>query len=64
MDIDGNTYSGRFPMLFGLGSAVFKIAVFTDLATMTAKPWVHYVPVTPELNDLKTKMNWARNNDA
>ena len=23
------------------------------------EPWVHYIPVAPQLNDLKTKFDWA-----
>lgn len=52
IDIDGNTYSGRFPQLLYLGSAVFKIKAFEDVATMMSEPWKHYVPIKMDLSDL------------
>ena len=27
------------------------------------KPWVHYVPVSPDFSDLEEKVYWAINND-
>jgi hypothetical protein len=51
IDIDGTTYSLRFPQLLSSGSAVFKIAAFDDIGTLPTKPWVHYVPVKMDLSD-------------
>ena len=45
VDIDGNTYSQRFPLLLTTGSVVLKIAAFLDTGFVPAKPWVHYIPV-------------------
>lgn len=53
IDIDGITYSSRFPQLLKLGAAVFKIGVFEDIATITVRPWEHYVPVAMDLSDLE-----------
>ena len=52
MDIDGFTYSERFPFLLRSGSAVLKIATFLDIGFLTAKPWLHYIPVRMDLIDL------------
>jgi hypothetical protein len=49
IDIDGTTYSLRYPQLLSSGSAVFKIAAFEDIDTLLAKPWVHYVPIKMDL---------------
>jgi hypothetical protein len=50
-------------LLFAAESVIFKIAVFHDIATMVAKPWVHYVPVKIDLSDFDEKMEWAKDND-
>ena len=63
IDIDGNTYSGRYPSLLYLGSAVFKIAVFQDIVTAITEPWVHYVPVKIDLSDFEEKLQWAKEHD-
>ena len=39
VDIDGNTYSGRFPVVLSSSSVVFKIAVFKDIGSFMAQPW-------------------------
>lgn len=39
IDIDGNSYSGRFPYLLQTGSAVFKIFSVRDVNTETVRPW-------------------------
>jgi hypothetical protein len=63
LDIDGATFSARFPKILQLGSAIFKINTFDDIGTIGAIPWVHYVPVNMDLSDLKEKLEWAKNND-
>lgn len=63
VDIDGHTYSGRFPVLIWLGSAVFKIAAFEDVITVITQPWKHYVPVKMDLSDLEAKLKWAKAHD-
>jgi hypothetical protein len=63
IDIDGATYSSRFPLVLQLGSAVFKIKTFEDVGTIGAIPWVHYVPIKMDLSDLEEKLEWAKNND-
>ena len=52
IDIDGNSYSGRFNHLLKTGSVIFKISGVDDLCTLITEPWVDYVPVKMDLSDL------------
>ena len=63
IDIDGNSYSGRFPNLLRQGAVVLKVADYEDLGTMLARPWIDYVPVKMDLSDLEEKIEWVRDND-
>lgn len=63
IDIDGNTYSERFPVLLKSGSVVLKIFSFLDIGVIPAKAWVHYIPVRIDLTDLEEKIQWAKEND-
>jgi hypothetical protein len=62
LDVRGNGYSGRTPLLFLLGSTVWLdvespyIRHFTPMFV----PWVHYVPV--RLATLNKTIEWARAN--
>lgn len=64
IDIDGNTYSARFPLVLSTASAIFKMKAFEDYGSLLAKPFVHYVPVKMDLSDLEERLQWAKNNDA
>lgn len=64
IDIDGNTYSARFPLVLSTASAIFKMKAFEDYGSLLAKPFVHYVPVKMDLSDLEERLHWAKNNDA
>ena len=63
LDIDGNTYSGRFPELLSYSSVIFKIHAFEDVGTIFAKAWEHYVPVHFNLTDFQDKIDWVKRND-
>lgn len=52
IDIDGNTFSRRFPYYLLCGSAVFKIAVFEVIGTALGQPWDHFVPINMDISDL------------
>ena len=39
------------------------MATFTDIGSVIAKPWVHYIPAKIDSSDLQEKINWAREND-
>ncbi|KAJ7911702.1 hypothetical protein B0H13DRAFT_2328082 [Mycena leptocephala] len=47
LDVDGNTFSGRYLGLLRSGEVGFK----------------HFIPVRPDLADLTAKIEWARAND-
>ncbi|KAF7306225.1 CAP10 domain-containing protein [Mycena indigotica] len=64
MDVDGNSFSGRYIGLLKSGSLVFKSTVFTEFFSQWLVPFEHYIPVLPDLSDLLDKIEWAKNNDA
>lgn len=60
IDIDGNSYSGRYPYLLEGEAVVFKIFIFDDIVTKITNSWEHYIPVKMDLSDLEEKLNWGR----
>ena len=38
--------------------------VFTEYFSDWLRPFVHYIPVLPDLSDLLDKIEWAKKNDA
>ncbi|KAF8184983.1 glycosyl transferase family 90-domain-containing protein [Mycena galopus ATCC 62051] len=64
LDIDGNTFSGRYLGLLRSGSLVFKSTAFEEYFSDWMRPYEHYIPVRPDLSDLVEKVEWARQNDA
>ncbi|KAJ7069892.1 glycosyl transferase family 90-domain-containing protein [Mycena amicta] len=64
LDVDGNTFSGRYLGLLRSGSLVFKSTAFDDYFNEWLRPYEHYVPVLPDLSDLLDKIEWARANEA
>ncbi|KAJ7757200.1 glycosyl transferase family 90-domain-containing protein [Mycena maculata] len=63
LDVDGNTFSGRYLGLLRSGGLVFKSTAFTEFFTPWLVPYEHYIPVRPDLADLVEKVEWARAND-
>ena len=68
IDIDGNTnaWSGLFMRLM-TGSPVLKVASplgWQQWYYTRLKPWVNYVPVDPNMEDLPDKVKWLQSNDA
>ncbi|KAJ7459740.1 glycosyl transferase family 90-domain-containing protein [Mycena latifolia] len=59
LDVDGNTFSGRYLGLLKSGSLVFKSTVFDEYFNDWLRPYEHYVPVAPDLSDLVEKIHWA-----
>ncbi|KAJ7645469.1 glycosyl transferase family 90-domain-containing protein [Mycena polygramma] len=59
LDVDGNTFSGRFLTLLRSGSLVFKSTVFEEYFNDWILPYEHYIPVKPDLSDLLEKIEWA-----
>ncbi|KAJ7177030.1 glycosyl transferase family 90-domain-containing protein [Mycena filopes] len=63
LDVDGNTFSGRYLGLLRSGGLVFKSTAFTEFFTPWLVPYEHFIPVRPDLEDLPEKIRWARAND-
>lgn len=43
---------------------VFQATVFEEYFNDWIRPFVHYIPVLPDLSDLLEKLEWARSHDA
>jgi len=63
LDLDGNSFSGRYLDLLRTGSVVFKSTIFTEFFSDWFKPYVHYIPVLPDLSDLVEQVQWAIDNE-
>ncbi|KAJ7043983.1 glycosyl transferase family 90-domain-containing protein [Mycena alexandri] len=63
LDVDGNTFSGRFLSLLKSGSLVFKSTVFEEYFNDWLRPYEHYIPVKPDLSDLAQMVEWAIKHD-
>ncbi|KAJ7828388.1 glycosyl transferase family 90-domain-containing protein [Mycena olivaceomarginata] len=63
-DVDGNSFSGRYLGLLKSGSLVFKSTIFAEYFDEWLQPFVHYIPVLPDLSDLVERIEWARAHDA
>ncbi|KAF8186581.1 glycosyl transferase family 90-domain-containing protein [Mycena galopus ATCC 62051] len=64
LDVDGNTFSGRYLGLLRSGGLVFKSTAFAEFFTPWLIPYEHFIPVRPDLADLPDKIEWAKRNDA
>ncbi|KAJ7582876.1 glycosyl transferase family 90-domain-containing protein [Mycena floridula] len=62
-DVDGNSFSGRYFGLLRTGSLVFKSTIFEEYFNDWLKPYVHYIPVLPDMSDIVEKLEWAVDND-
>ncbi|KAF7359413.1 CAP10 domain-containing protein [Mycena sanguinolenta] len=69
LDVDGNTFSGRYLGLLRSGSLVFKSTAFEEYFSDWIRPYeqnnrtLHFWG-GPDLSDLIEKIEWARQNDA
>ncbi|ODV90446.1 glycosyltransferase family 90 protein [Tortispora caseinolytica NRRL Y-17796] len=52
MDVDGNSFSGRFLGFLKSNSLPFKATIFLEWHDSRLVPWVHYIPVDCRLTDL------------
>ncbi|KAJ7617371.1 glycosyl transferase family 90-domain-containing protein [Roridomyces roridus] len=62
VDVDGETFSGRFLGLLRSGSLVFKATIFEEYFNGWLKPFEHYIPVKADLSDLVQQVKWANEN--
>ncbi|KAK9888552.1 hypothetical protein WA026_000798 [Henosepilachna vigintioctopunctata] len=64
LGLDGTVAAYRFPYLLAGGSLVFKQeSKYYEHFYGDLKPYVHYVPIKRNLDDLVEKINWALDND-
>ncbi|KAJ7600407.1 glycosyl transferase family 90-domain-containing protein [Mycena floridula] len=56
LDLDG---SDRYLRALRSGSLVFKSSIFTEYFNSYLTPFLHFVPVLPDLSDLVEKVRWA-----
>jgi hypothetical protein len=64
LDVDGNTFSGRFFSFLYSGSLVFKATIFKEHFERWLKPYEHYIPIEMDFSDLEDKVKWAMRHDA
>jgi len=60
LDVDGNAFSGRYYAFLKSRSVVFKLAVFREWHDEWLYPWVHYIPLTMELEEVAEIMRFFR----
>ncbi|KAL8292384.1 hypothetical protein RQP46_000996 [Phenoliferia psychrophenolica] len=60
LDVDGNGWSGRFHRLMASNSLVFKSTIFPEWYSERIQPWVHYVPVSTDYQDVWSIMTFFR----
>jgi hypothetical protein len=58
LDIDGNTWSGRYHRLLQSRSCVFKMTIFHEAQDDHLTPWVHFVPVSMAATELPEMMRF------
>jgi len=63
LDLDGNSFSGRYFGLLRSGSLVFKSTIVSEFFDDWLIPYVHFIPVLPDLSDLEDKIEWAIENE-
>ncbi|KAK4702828.1 hypothetical protein P7C70_g3392, partial [Phenoliferia sp. Uapishka_3] len=60
LDVDGNSWSGRFRRLMMSNAAVVKATVFTEFWTDWAIPWLHFIPIQVDYSDMWDVMAFFR----
>ncbi|GAM89510.1 hypothetical protein ANO11243_075490 [Dothideomycetidae sp. 11243] len=58
MDIDGNSFSGRFYNFLQSRSCPLKMTLFKEWHDDRLVPWVHYVPISVGMEDLPEIVRW------
>ncbi|GAA94666.1 glycosyltransferase family 90 protein [Mixia osmundae IAM 14324] len=52
IDVDGNTWSGRFGKLMRSPAAVIKATIYPEFFSVSCIPWLHYIPAQIDYTDL------------
>ncbi|KAI5804355.1 glycosyl transferase family 90-domain-containing protein [Geopyxis carbonaria] len=58
LDVDGNAFSGRYHAFLESRSTVFKLAIFREWHDEWLHPWVHYVPVSLNVEEVAEIMRF------
>lgn len=63
-DVDGNSYSSRFPVLLSTGALIFKQeSHYTEFLDLFFQPGRHYVRVNKNFDNLVDEVGKAKKND-
>ncbi|KAI5481828.1 capsular associated protein, glycosyltransferase family 90 protein [Pseudohyphozyma bogoriensis] len=60
LDVDGNSWSGRFRRLMLSNAAVVKATVFPEFWTDWCIPWLHFIPMQVDYSDMWDIMAFFR----
>ncbi|KAJ3256232.1 capsule-associated protein CAP1 [Chytriomyces hyalinus] len=60
---DGNTWPGRLMGYLATNSVILYAGIFDDYWMQALLPWVHYIPVRIDLEDLEDRIQWLEAND-
>lgn len=64
INIEGNIAAFRLTLELSYGSVILFVQNdFSLWYQKLLKPWVHYVPVKPDLSDLMEQISWCRSHD-
>jgi hypothetical protein len=64
LEIDGNANSWGFFAKLLMGCCILKVeSPFEQWFYQRLQPWVHYVPVAPDLSDLPERVSWCLKHD-
>lgn len=58
LDIDGNSFSGRFYRLLKSKSAIVKSTIFREWHDDLLYPWVHFIPLSTSANEAGEMMRY------
>ncbi|KAH0536727.1 hypothetical protein FGG08_006435 [Glutinoglossum americanum] len=57
-DLDGNSFSGRYYTLLRSKGTVLKLTLFREWHDERLFPWVHYVPISVDMQELPETMRY------
>ncbi|KAF2222822.1 hypothetical protein BDZ85DRAFT_312317 [Elsinoe ampelina] len=58
MDVDGNSFSGRFYRLLASKACPLKMTIFREWHDERLIPWLHYVPISNAMDELPEAMRY------
>ncbi|KAJ1021066.1 hypothetical protein NDA16_003852 [Ustilago loliicola] len=61
MDLDGNSMSCRFYRLLDSNSLVFKQTIYVEWHDDRIIPWLHYIPVSRNMEELPVLLDFFAN---